>query len=176
MPLETQRTNRQSPKSPGTTSSSGDKSEVSSEDQALAAAGAKTASQVSWLPRVPSSNIFARRSRQVRSTIFPILAARRCVRHQDASHRRCPLASRQFLSGLLRSGSVPRRRQTPPQLASRSYRHRRNRAPCDRCSPRDISAKHRIHFQEQTFATFCRGFQETTPLELARIQQSSVRH
>ncbi len=45
------------------------------EFDALQSNAERLASQLAWLPRVPSSNIFARRSREVRSKLFPVLAA-----------------------------------------------------------------------------------------------------
>ena len=62
--------------------------------QAIHDKGAALASVLPWLPRVPSSHVFAERSSQVRTALFPVLAA------VDKSFAQTPLTDDQ-LSNLL---------------------------------------------------------------------------
>ncbi len=135
------------------------------EFDALQSNAERLASQLAWLPRVPSSNIFARRSREVRSKLFPVLAA------VDASFAKGSLTDdARWLrdnSSLLYSelGTV----QGDLRLL-RNLPHVRTATA--EVLPRILAfaqgyfRETSYHFQDQTFISFCRGYQRATPLEL----------
>jgi cyclic beta-1,2-glucan synthetase len=149
------------PEAPQNQATAGEKTE----SETLQTNGEHLASQLAWLPRVPTSHIFAKRSRQVRSKLFPVLAA------VDASFAQSPLSDDarwlrdnaslvyselatihsdiKLLRKLphVRTGTV----ETLPRVLAFAQGYFRETA---------------YHFQEQTFATFCSGFQKATPLEL----------
>ncbi len=138
------------------------------EFEALRANGEHLASQLAWLPRVPSSNIFAKRSRQVRSKLFPILAA------ADASFAKAPLADdARWLrdnSSLIYSetaglnGDLKLLRHLPHVRTGTA-----EILPRILAFARGYFAETSYHFQEQSFAAFCRGFQQATSLELREL-------
>ena len=137
------------------------------ENEPMRAAGAQLAPLLPWLPRVPTSHIFERRSRQVRNKLLPILA------RVDASVRRTPLS--EDARWLRDNASL-----VYSELATlhgdfkilRNLPHVRNSSA--ETLPRVLAFAHgyfretEYHFQEQAFAAYCRGFQETSPLALFR--------
>ena len=122
-------------------------------------------SQLAWLPRVPSSHIFANRTKQVKAKLFPVMAA------VDAAFARGPLTDD---GRWLRDNAS----LVYSELATvhgddkllRNLPHVRTGAA--ETLPRVLAfAKGYLravdfHFQDQTFITFCRGYQTATPLEL----------
>jgi cyclic beta-1,2-glucan synthetase len=128
-------------------------------------AAAQIATQLPWLPRVPSSSIFELRIRQVRSKILPILAA------VDAAFTRGPLtddsrwlrdnASLVYSELATVQGDIKLLRRLPHV-----------RTLTGETVPRVLAFAHAYfretsyYYQDQTFAAFCRGFQEASPLEL----------
>ena len=146
---------------PRTNVAVGDQEEFS----ALRKSAAQIASQLPWLPRVPTSNIFEVRIHQVRGKIVPVMSA------ADAAFVGGPLtddmrwlrdnSSLVFSELATVQGDIKLLRQLPhvrtgtgetlPRVLAFAQAYFRETA---------------YHFQDQSFAAFCRGYQEISPLEL----------
>ena len=135
------------------------------EFESLRAQGAEMASHVSWLPRVPSSDIFERRAARAKAKLFPSLAA------VDSSIASSPLSDdARWLrdnSSLLYSelatigGDLKTLRELPHVRTATA-----ETLPRVLAFARAYFIATEYIFQEPSFAAFCRGFQQTTPLEL----------
>src|SRR5579872_1673204 len=135
------------------------------EFSALRSNAAQIATQLPWLPRVPSSNIFELRIHQVRGKIMPIMAGVQAVvgpgplpddtrwLRDNSSLIFAELATVQGDIKLLRE--LPHVRtatgETLPRVLAFAQAYFRETA---------------YHYQDQSFAAFCRGYQQTSPLEL----------
>jgi cyclic beta-1,2-glucan synthetase len=136
-----------------------------SEFSALQKNAAQIAAQLPWLPRVPSSNIFELRIHQVRGKILPVLAA------VDAAFTRGPLTDD---SRWLRdNSSLVYSELSTVQGDIKLLRYLPHvRTVTGETVPRVLAfslayfLETSYHFQDQSFAAFCRGFQENSPLEL----------
>jgi hypothetical protein len=133
--------------------------------QAIHDKGAALASVLPWLPRVPSSHVFAERSRQVRAALFPVLAA------VDKSFAKTPLTDDQRWlrdnSSLIYSelgafaGDNKLLRKLPHVRTGMN-----ENIPRVLGFARGYFAETGYLFEEQSFAAFCRGYQQKTPFEL----------
>jgi cyclic beta-1,2-glucan synthetase len=135
------------------------------ESELLHATGERIASHLAWLPRVPSSRIFAKHSRQVRSTLFPVMAA------VNASVARGPLTD--DARWLRDNSSLVYSELSTIQGDNKLLRNLPHvRSSTAEVLPRILAfaqgylRETAYHYQDQTFITFCRGFQSKTPLEL----------
>src|SRR5437763_5366791 len=131
----------------------------------LRKAAALIATQLPWLPRIPSSNIFEVRIQQVRNKIVPVMSA------VDAAVMRDPLTDD---SRWLRdNSSLVYSELATVQGDIKLLRHLPHvRTVTGETVPRVLAfaqayfRETTYHFQDQTFAAFSRGFQESSPLEL----------
>jgi len=143
------------------TSVAGDREEYSD----LRKTAALVATQLPWLPRIPSSNIFEVRIQQARSKIVPVMSA------VDAAVMRDPLTDD---SRWLRDNSSLVYSELATVQGDIKLLHRlpHVRTITGETVPRVLAfaqsyfRETRYHFQDQTFAAFSRGFQESAPLEL----------
>jgi hypothetical protein len=145
----------------GTTAPDADKTELPT----LHATGERLATQLPWLPRVPSSDVFAKRARQVRAAIFPMLAA------VDQSLSEAPLSddarwirdNSSLISSELSAanGDAKLLRKLPHVRTANGE-----------AVPRVVGfakayfEETSYRFEEQSFVSFTRGFQKASPLEL----------
>ena len=137
----------------------------SSEFDTLYANAERIASQLPWLPRVPSSHVFDKRVRAVRSKLFPVLAA------VDASFKKGPLTD--DARWLRDNSSLVYSELSTVQGDLKLLR----KLPHVRSSVADVLPRilafaqgyfreTSYHYQDQTFISYCRGYQRATPLEL----------
>ena len=132
--------------------------------QTLHATAERLATTLPWLPRVPSSDVFAKRARQVRCEIFPILAA------VDKSPATSALTddvrwlrdnSSLIYSELASANGDARPLRKLPHV----------RAANAEAVPRVVGfarayfEETSYRFEEQSFISFARGFQKASPLE-----------
>jgi len=135
------------------------------ESQTLRTNAEQYASQLAWLPRVPSSHIFAKRTRHVRNQLLPLLAK------VDKDFTRGPLNDD---ARWLRDNSSLIYSELGSVAGDERLLHRlpHVRTVALETLPRVLAfaqgyfKETGCHFQEQTFATYCRGFEQATPLEL----------
>jgi cyclic beta-1,2-glucan synthetase len=145
----------------GTMVTAGDKTEL----QTLHATAERLATALPWLPRVPSSDVFAQRARKVRTAIFPMLAAvdkslAEAPRSDDARWLR-DNSSLIFSELAAANGDAKLLRKLP---------HVRNvnaeSVPRVIAFAKAYFEETSYRFEEQSFASFARGFQKASPLEL----------
>src|SRR3984885_4728488 len=137
----------------------------STEFDTLYANAERIASQLPWLPRVPSSHVFDNRFRAVRNKLFPVLAA------VDVSFKKGPLTDdARWLrdnSSLVYSelstvqGDLKLLRKLPHVRSSAS-----DVLPRILAFAQGYFQETSYRYQDQTFISYCRGYQRATPLEL----------
>lgn len=131
--------------------------------------GAQLASELAWLPRIKSSNTFPERCRQVKASIMPLIAA------VDAALVRTPpspdirwLWDNESLiySVLLSLGSDLKLHRRLPHVRTGTGAN----IPRTLAFAQGYFGVTEYHFNEQGFASFCLGFQESAPLELKEFK------
>ncbi|MGH9495070.1 MAG: hypothetical protein ACRD3B_08745, partial [Candidatus Sulfotelmatobacter sp.] len=145
----------------GTTAAGENKTEL----QTLHATAERLAMQLPWLPRVPSSDVFAKRARQARATIFPMLAAvdKSCTEAAPTDDARWMRDNSSLISSELAAalGDAQFLRKLPHVRAANGE-----------AVPRVVGfakayfEETSYRFEEQSFVSFTRGFQKASPLEL----------
>jgi cyclic beta-1,2-glucan synthetase len=139
------------------------------EFEAERARGEQLAAELAWVPRIKSSNTLSERCNQVRSKLARIMAAvYASVAHPPLAGDARWLRDNETLiySELdIISGELKPRRRLPHVRVSE-----------DKILPRALAfaqgfLKESVyHFSEQSFASFCLGFQKKTPLELREFK------
>ncbi len=137
----------------------------STEFDTLYANAEQIASQLPWLPRVPSSHVFDKRARSVRSRLFPVLSA------VDASFKKGSLTD--DARWLRDNSSLVYSELSTVQGDLKLLRKLPHvRTATAEVLPRILAfaqgyfREASYHFQDQTFISYCRGYQRATPLEL----------
>jgi hypothetical protein len=135
------------------------------ETDILKTTGEKLASQLPWLPRVPSSQVFATHAAQVRNKIVPVMT------EADKRYTKGPLTD--DVRWLRDNTSLVYSELATIQGDNKLLRHLPHvRTVTAETLPRVIAfaqgylRETNYHYQDQTFITFCRGFQLASPLEL----------